>query len=353
MPNIPLRLIKPNPFRDFVLHPYNEAQVTRLQASIHATGFWVGVVARPHGAEYQMAFGHHRTEAARRDGLEEIPIEVADLSDAEMAVRLAVENAMQRGTTAAASLDAVAALVRALTASCLSCGSPAELCQIWPALTSDAGESIWARIRKGEHPGRECIQSLLPAGTYTHHQVGLALAVLRDSGRLGEATVTFDAACAQLFRLDHHLETFRSIVTDTTVRSYLPVDQQVEFGQRILTSLTGKEITAVRLREQANILFYEMIGVSRSRMRRSPMRLTNARVQDALNFMRRGTSDVKKSCNIVADLIAEGVDVSPEIVGRFTAYVREIEVALKSLAAKGRRKSNLRLIVDNKQEPAA
>ena len=39
-----------------------------------------------------------------------MPIEVQDLSDWHMVVMLATENATQRGTTAAASLDSIAAI---------------------------------------------------------------------------------------------------------------------------------------------------------------------------------------------------------------------------------------------------
>ena len=111
---IPLQDLHPNPYRDFDLHPIDPVQVERLKASLDADGFWASVVARKVADGYQIAFGHHRIEAARALGLEAAPIEVRELSDWQMARMLASENATQRGSTAAACLDAVAAIARVL-----------------------------------------------------------------------------------------------------------------------------------------------------------------------------------------------------------------------------------------------
>jgi hypothetical protein len=352
MPDVLLHLIRPNPFRDFDLHPIDEAQVEKLRASIGADGFWASVVARPVGGGYEIAFGHHRIEAAKKLGMERVPIEVRALSDFQMVRMLASENATQRGTTAAASLDAIAALSRVITAGCLA--HDASLIPKIFGISLTAAERVWGHVRRGGTPGEECLAEIAPEGAYTLGQIRLALSVLRDSGRLGEAKPIFDARCARLFRLDYHLQEFRRYVTDETVGSYLPIDQQLDFAQKIITSLKGRELTAVRLREQANILLYEQAGVARNKARRSPLRITDARVKDALNLMRRGSHDIRRSCNMIADLMAEGAEVAPEVVGRFTQYVSEIDAALKSLVPNdgGKRNGNLRLIVNEKENVA-
>jgi len=220
----------------------------------------------------------------------------------------------------------------------------------------------------GSHAiGEPCILQALPSGAFTTNQIRLALGVLKDSGRMAaimaeargdnserNAAPVFDANCARLFRLDYHLSEFRRIVTDQTVRSYLPVDQQFAFAQKIIAALGETELTAVRLRELANVIFYEDLGVPRSAMRNSRLRMSDDRVRDALNMMRRGTHDIKRSCALVADLIAEGVDVSPDIVARFVAYISELDIALKTIVPSkpGKRASNLRLIVGNGENVA-
>jgi hypothetical protein len=355
MPNISLDRIKPNPFRDFDLHPIDEMQVQKLKASIDADGFWSSVVARSvDGGGYEIAFGHHRIEAARRLETGVVPIEVRDLSDVQMVRMLASENATQRGTTAAASLDAISAIAHFVLRECDRCETPELLGKILPiSLSLTAAERIWGHIRNGGLPGRDCIQAIAPEGTFAISQIDLALSVLRDSGRLGNGQVTFDASCARMFKRDYHLAEFRRYVTDETIRSYLPVEQQYAFAQKIVSGFAG-ELTAIKLRERANILFYEQAGVDRSRARRSSLRIADARIKDALNLMRRGVHDIKKSCDLLRDLMAEGAEVAPEVVGRFTQYVGEIDIALRSLTPKGdaKRGSNLRLIVNPREDVA-
>jgi hypothetical protein len=59
-----------------------------------------------------------------------------------MAIRLAAENATQRGTTAAASLDAIAALSRVVTEACWRCETPEEVGRILPTFSLKAAESM-------------------------------------------------------------------------------------------------------------------------------------------------------------------------------------------------------------------
>jgi hypothetical protein len=90
--NIPIDLLLPNPHRDLVTFPLGEDKVARLVASINEVGFWEGVLARPQGGKFQIAFGHHRIEAGRRAGLAEIPIIVRDIDDVKMLQFMKNEN---------------------------------------------------------------------------------------------------------------------------------------------------------------------------------------------------------------------------------------------------------------------
>jgi GGDEF domain-containing protein len=76
--------IKPNPFRLLDKYPYDARKLETLRSSIEETGFWEGVVARAAGDEFQIAFGHHAIEAARRLELKTVPLVVRDLSDEQM-----------------------------------------------------------------------------------------------------------------------------------------------------------------------------------------------------------------------------------------------------------------------------
>ena len=183
MPDIPLSLIDPNPFRDFDLHPIDQAQVGRLSASIGADGFWASVTARQVGDRFQLAFGHHRIAAAHGAGLPSVPIDVRELSDWQMVRLLASENATQRGTTAAASLDAIAAISRLLISELAA--APADPVEISTGgLTRDQAAAVRAHLARGEGPGWRCILTIMPRGAFTQPQVANALGVLKDSGRM-------------------------------------------------------------------------------------------------------------------------------------------------------------------------
>jgi hypothetical protein len=350
MTDIALSLIDPNPFRNFELHPIDQVQVERLKASIGSDGFWASVTARKVGDRYQLAFGHHRIEAARDvPKIDSVPLEVRELSDWQMVRMLASENATQRGTTAAASLDAIAAISKEVSRQCIA-GDAALIAKNF-AVSLTAAERMWGNIRAGGTPGEDCIVAVAPTGAFTLGQIRTALGVLRDSR--SEPSI-FDANCARLFRLDYHLQEFRRIVTGDVVRSYLPVEKQFSFAQQIIAALGTSELTAIKLRERANIIFYEELGMPRHDMRNSSLRLSDDRVKDALNLMRRGTHSVKQCCRMLADLMAEGTDVAPEVIDRFKDYITEIDVALKSLTPdrSGKRSSNLRLIVNNREDVA-
>lgn len=80
--------IDPNPYRDLSTYPYKEKTVERLVRSISDTFFWEGVLGRQVGDRTQIAFGHHRVEAARRAGKRTVPIIIHDDFDDEMMLKL-------------------------------------------------------------------------------------------------------------------------------------------------------------------------------------------------------------------------------------------------------------------------
>jgi uncharacterized ParB-like nuclease family protein len=363
MADVNIDLIRDNPFRDFELHPIDEAQVAKLRASIKDLGFWSTVVARatPDG-HYELAFGHHRVEAVRRNGRKTVPVTVEPLTDVQMALRLSVENAVQRGTTTAASLDAIAGVSRLVVRACWNADRPEEIWDAFPDLPISAARTIWGKVRNGGAPGRNCIRDLLPKGTYSIDQARLALNILRDSGRMAlivaeesgarlePVDVTFDARCAHLFRHDYHLAEFHRFATDEAIRSYLTVDKQFEFAQRVVKAVPG-EMTAIKLREQANGLLYNFTGVTRTRARRARERIADHRMTDLLNLIRRGKADIKKSCDMLGDLLAEEVDIPDAVAARFVEYVNDIQSALKTvLAHRKAHRANLKLIVNREGE---
>jgi hypothetical protein len=89
---IPIDSIDANPFRDTAKYPYVQRKLDALKRSINDVGLWVGINARKKGNRFELAFGHHRYEAARQLGLTTIDVVVADLSDEQMLGYMGREN---------------------------------------------------------------------------------------------------------------------------------------------------------------------------------------------------------------------------------------------------------------------
>ena len=89
---VPLEEIDSNPYRDLAIYPFVEKKVAALKRSIGDVGLWEGVIARKVDDRYQTAFGHHRIEAAKREGLTEATIILRDLDDKQMLQFMGREN---------------------------------------------------------------------------------------------------------------------------------------------------------------------------------------------------------------------------------------------------------------------
>jgi ParB/RepB/Spo0J family partition protein len=89
-----LELIDPNPYRDLATYPWIEGKVAHLMRSIQDVGFWESVIARavPTSSRFEIAFGHHRTEAARRLKLKTLPLILRSLNDLDMLRFMGREN---------------------------------------------------------------------------------------------------------------------------------------------------------------------------------------------------------------------------------------------------------------------
>jgi hypothetical protein len=122
---IPLYKIRDNPWRDRMRNPIDPDRVEAIGTSIDKTGkYWLGTYGREVKDGFvELAFGHHRLEAAKSKGLKEIPITLAPFTDGEMLVWMAQENV--RGELPVV-LEAVSAAVRALGEGKIEIEAPGE-----------------------------------------------------------------------------------------------------------------------------------------------------------------------------------------------------------------------------------
>jgi len=107
--------VKPNPYRDLKANPLLKEKVAELKSSIETTGFWDNVVVRKaKNGDYQLAYGHHRVQAAIEAGLESADFIVKDLTDALMIQIMDNENREVYASSPASMIEAVKAVVLAL-----------------------------------------------------------------------------------------------------------------------------------------------------------------------------------------------------------------------------------------------
>lgn len=90
--NTLIEQVDANPFRRLGDYPYVQRKLDTLTKSINDVGLWEGVIGRKSGNRVEIAFGHHRVEAARQAGLTEINVIVRDLSDDQMLAFMGREN---------------------------------------------------------------------------------------------------------------------------------------------------------------------------------------------------------------------------------------------------------------------
>lgn len=104
-----------NPFRHMERYPVREDKVWALRESIRSTSFWDNIVAREVDGRAQIAYGHHRLEALRREYSpdHEIDLIVRELSDELMLKIMANENMQEWGSSATIEHETVRSVVQA------------------------------------------------------------------------------------------------------------------------------------------------------------------------------------------------------------------------------------------------
>jgi len=108
--------IRPNPARDLKAYPPRPNVIEDLRESIRETDFWENVVARelPDGTA-EIAYGHHRLEALRREFGEDYEVEliIKELTDEKMLDIMIRENAEEwSDSPMLRAMEAVEATVR-------------------------------------------------------------------------------------------------------------------------------------------------------------------------------------------------------------------------------------------------
>jgi len=192
-----LNLIDYNPHRDTDAYPIDKNQVNVLIESINQTGFWDNLLVREHPGDpnrYQLAYGHHRLEAALACGITKADIPVRDLSEDDMLHIMIKENATQAGgQSAAATLDSVKAILRRLAYLMLSYDFE-HVGTIVPSLFSTNEKAFDIQkglLLKGEGLGHKVIHGY--DTSLKRRDIQASIAALKADGSLKEILIETEA----------------------------------------------------------------------------------------------------------------------------------------------------------------
>lgn len=115
--HVQLSDIVANRYRQIDRYRISEDKIEALIQSYENSGFWDGSLqARPHptkSGKVEIAFGHHRIEAAKRAKLQEVGLVVAKRSDADMLRMMADENREEFKGDHLVAIETVAATIEA------------------------------------------------------------------------------------------------------------------------------------------------------------------------------------------------------------------------------------------------
>jgi len=112
---IDVKNIKSNPFNARV--DYADEPIKELAKEIKESGFWAGSLrGRLVNGKVELCFGHRRLAALKKLGYKEIPIDIADLTDNEMAMQGLAENLQRQGLNDIEKAEGIKHLVQELNA---------------------------------------------------------------------------------------------------------------------------------------------------------------------------------------------------------------------------------------------
>lgn len=335
-----LKDIQPNPFRDFSIDPINPDAVDSLKRSIDDHEFWNGLLVRKLGKRYQLVFGHHRLEAAKLAGIEEIEVPVVDWSDDEVVRAMCAENATQRSTNFSACANDVAAAMRVLGYAMLTNDkAPEGFGKIFQKPLSF--EKCKGRFLAGAGLGkdllyryfdeqlsmgdlRESIAQLKAANKIaeiTNEIIDAAIAdgAVFDPPEIESKEPEFDMAVGQILNKTNHLQAFRNVVTTLIAKQVLPVSGQVKLAKQIVKEIHDDEeagkrkkilLNAVRIRSRTNTAIMSIHGMRRLDRDRLRKESKQIEAQHHWSFARNKFSHANTHALQLEDLLK--IEITPE-----------------------------------------
>jgi hypothetical protein len=198
--------LKPNPFRNIDRYPIDREKVEALKTSIGETDFWDNLLARKNAkGQVEIAYGHHRLEALKGLGIEEVDIPVRGLSDAQMLKMMAEENLDQWRPNTTVNNETVLAARDYLDGELKRYKTWDAMRRANKIISSLIDGEKGFRSAKGQGVGQTTILKFL-GGNWRQWMVQDALAAVADE--------SIDRAALEQFDAPAHAEAFRRAVKE-------------------------------------------------------------------------------------------------------------------------------------------
>jgi len=260
---VPIDQVQPNPHRHLDKYPWDERKLKALQHSIEDVGLWESIIAREHEGAHQMAFGHHRLEAARRAGITEVSIISKDLTDVQMLQYMGRENGEDYSTNYLIMLNTWEGAVLFLENQRVSDNSdlnqnkvqPLDIARVigWVMLDGKGYEAM-SRVAIACNAGHKLIE----AGYLSRSDLdGLTVTAAKDIVSRAQTRIDqIDKVAQKTKRPKKEVDAAKSAIASGAVQTAEAVRQGNVASTQIRAAVdTNAHKAAVRMKEKATPLF--------------------------------------------------------------------------------------------------
>lgn len=242
-PDSNLKITEIVPNKDQPRKLFKEAELSELSDSIKQNGILQPLLVRKKGTKYEIVAGERRYQAAKLAGLEEVPVIIKDISDAEVFKLALIEN-LQRSDLS--SLEEARGYKQLIKERALTQDEVAKL-------VSKSRSAVTNTLRLLDLP--EEVQQFVEDGLITAGHARAILAVPSPEGRVKLAQKVVDEKLS--VRQTENLAPLFSVNEETVVRRSEPIPASFKRAARTLRVAldTNVKVKNVRGKNKLEIEF--------------------------------------------------------------------------------------------------
>jgi ParB-like chromosome segregation protein Spo0J len=298
----------------------DEEKVQNLIESYKKTGMWIGVVGRQDNNNIQIAFGHHRIEAARMMKYNTIDVDVREISDSDMIRMMADEN-MDRKINTAVIVQTVLSAKQFLEK---EIRDPAKSTFDWLFARMEEKEKATKR-GVGEQPLMKFL------GKEWQRNINIALRTINDE--------TIDKKAVEVFEKPAHADTIRAKLKEHNV----PKEKQKEYAEKVKETIEKSvppsakkenkkaEVTSQKIKD---VMDDEFFGTSFKKEKKKK----RPDINDKLDLYTKDLANI----NLGLKLVLDNSDFAED--SKLVKFASEVNIFIKIINAGAKTCQKIRLI---------